>query len=166
MKLFFNILKPFVFLVIVAVGLFVSDRERALEFMFGPMDNSPINFASLTLTEKPNQFLVCPANFCSAEPMLEISDFPVSVAELRARWQAVIAQAPRVELIAQDEAEQQYDYMQRSDLMRFPDTITVKFISLGESRSTLAIYSRSHYGYSDLGANQARIEGWLSALDL
>lgn len=166
MKLFFNILKPFVFLVIVAVGLFVSDRERALEFMFGPMDNSPIDFATLTLTEKPNQFLVCPANFCSADPMVEIGDFPLSVAELQARWQAVIAEAPRVELIAKDEAEQQYDYVQRSDLMRFPDTITVKFISLGEGRSTLAIYSRSHYGYSDLGANQARIEGWLSALDL
>ena len=48
--------------------------------------------------------------------------------------------------------------------MEFPDTIQVDFLSLGENRSTLAIYSRSKYGYSDLGTNRARIERWLSRL--
>jgi len=58
----------------------------------------------------------------------------------------------------------QYDYIQRTALMRYPDSITVRFIALGSNRSTLGIYSRSHYGKSDLGVNEARIRAWLLAL--
>ncbi|MCB1632914.1 MAG: DUF1499 domain-containing protein [Pseudomonadales bacterium] len=35
---------------------------------------------------------------------------------------------------------------------------------LGEARSTLIIYSRSVYGYSDLGVNKARVNRWLAEL--
>jgi uncharacterized protein (DUF1499 family) len=58
----------------------------------------------------------------------------------------------------------QYDYIQRTELMRYPDSITVRFIPLADGQSTLAIYSRSHYGRSDFGVNQARIRAWLAAL--
>jgi uncharacterized protein (DUF1499 family) len=44
----------------------------------------------------------------------------------------------------------------------------VRFISVAtyhtESQSTLAIYSRSIYGKSDLGVNRERIETWLKIL--
>lgn len=161
-----KILKPIAVAVVFAGMFFAFDREGTLEMVFGPMDNSPIDFSSLTLSEKPNQYLVCPANLCAADPMLEIGDFPVSVAELRTRWEAVIAQAPRVELINANAANNQFDYVQRSSLMRYPDTITVKFLDLGDNRSSLAIYSRSHYGHSDLGVNEARITEWLAGLNL
>ena len=48
--------------------------------------------------------------------------------------------------------------------MRYPDSITVRFLPLEEGRSTLAIYSRSHYGRSDFGVNKERVDGWLASL--
>ncbi len=72
---------------------------------------------------------------------------------------------PRLQPGALDEQSMQYDYVQRSSLMRFPDSITVRFISLNNDSSTLAIYSRSQYGYSDFGVNEARIRAWLAALE-
>ena len=51
-------------------------------------------------------------------------------------------------------------YVQRSATMSFPDTINVRFIALSDSTSTLAIYSRSQLGHSDIGVNLARIRLW------
>jgi uncharacterized protein (DUF1499 family) len=90
--------------------------------------------------------------------------YNVPVAVLRNAWLGMILQQPRVERLAVSADELQYDFMQRSRLLRFPDTITVRFIPLDPVMSTLAIYSRSHYGYSDFGVNQHRIESWLAAL--
>jgi len=75
-----------------------------------------------------------------------------------------MATLPGVETDAAEDRVMQYDYIQRSALMQFPDSITVRFISLGKNQSTLAIYSRSHYGYSDFGVNEARIRKWLVGL--
>jgi len=161
MKKFF---KGLALISVVLAGLFAFDREASLEVVFGPMKNDPIDFATLTLSDKPNQYLLCPPDFCSAPPMGDSPEFALSAEDLKQRWDGVIAQAPRIELIRSDEAEMQYDYVQRSALMAYPDTITVKFISVGEGRSTLAIYSRSHYGYSDMGVNEARGLAWLAGL--
>ncbi len=90
--------------------------------------------------------------------------FGVSVEQLRERWREVVAVQPRVELLAEDEEGQQFDYVQRSARFRFPDIITVRFISVSPSQSTLAIYSRSIFGKSDLGVNRERIETWLKIL--
>jgi uncharacterized protein (DUF1499 family) len=49
-------------------------------------------------------------------------------------------------------------------MMNFPDTISVRFYALEENRSTLAVYSRSHYGYYDLGVNRRRVQSWLLEL--
>ncbi len=53
---------------------------------------------------------------------------------------------------------------QRSSGWLGSDTIVVQFLDRPDSQSTLAIYSRSQLGESDLGANKARIERWLSRL--
>jgi uncharacterized protein (DUF1499 family) len=55
-------------------------------------------------------------------------------------------------------------FVQRSETLRFPDTIVVRYLSLPEGGSTVAIYSRSQLGRADLGVNQARIERWLKKL--
>jgi uncharacterized protein (DUF1499 family) len=56
------------------------------------------------------------------------------------------------------------DYVERSRLMRVPDLVTMRFIPSGATRATLAIYSRSVYGYSDRGVNQRRVRAWLDRL--
>lgn len=55
-------------------------------------------------------------------------------------------------------------YVQRTPSLRMPDYISVKFIDLTGGRSTVAIYSRSRFGYGDLGVNKARIDAWLESL--
>lgn len=56
-------------------------------------------------------------------------------------------------------------YVQRTEKLKFPDYISVKFIDMGDGNSTIAVYSRSRYGYADMGVNQARVERWVKTLD-
>jgi len=146
------------------VSIVMLGRERLLATVFGPVDLSPVDFRTLTRPQRPNQYLVCPADFCAAATDAVSLIYGVPAAVLQGRWFAMLAQQPRVQQIAVSPDGQQYDFLQRSRLWRFPDTITVRFIPLSETQSTLAIYSRAHYGYSDLGVNRKRVETWLQAL--
>ena len=148
--------------VVAAVLLFTPLGERPLSALLSVGDFKAVDFADLELTEKPNQFLVCPPGMCNAVPHANSPMFDISVDQLRQRWREVVAARPRVELLAED--GQQFDYVQRSARFRFPDIVTVRFISVSPSQSTLAIYSRSVYGKSDFGVNRQRIEAWLEIL--
>ncbi len=90
--------------------------------------------------------------------------FAVSSPELQKAFAKVIASEPRVEQVASDDGGLTQRYVQRTKIMRFPDTIVVRFIDLGEGRSTIALYSRSQLGESDFGVNHARVERWLEKL--
>ena len=153
---------------LIAVTVAVVGRERLLVIVLGPVERGVVDFQTLTLGERPNQYLVCPAGYCAqpAHAVAPVYDVPASA--LAERWLDMVARQPRTERVGGDLAALQYDFVQRSWLFRFPDTITVRFIALGvyhdAAQSTLAIYSRSHYGYSDLGVNRSRIDDWLAAL--
>lgn len=56
-------------------------------------------------------------------------------------------------------------YVQHTETLKMPDYVTIKFIDLGDGRSTVALYSRSRYGYGDMGKNKERAERWIRALD-
>ena len=120
-----------------------------------------VDFAAFKLPDKTNQFLMCPTGFCAANPPAESPVFDVPAAQLRARWREFAANQPRTELLAEDADARQIDYVQRSARFRFPDIITVRFIPVSASRSTLVIYSRSIYGRSDFGVNRKRVDDWL-----
>ena len=92
--------------------------------------------------------------------------YDLSVEELRERWMTMIASQPRIETRKADEEAMQYEFIQRTKFMRFPDIITVRFIPLEQRRSTLAVYSRSRYGRRDFGVNKDRVLAWLEALAL
>jgi uncharacterized protein (DUF1499 family) len=139
-------------------------RERALTVVFGPIEIKSFDFANLLLDPRPNRFLVCPVDYCTVKPHMISPIFSVTADALRQRWMSVIAAQPRIETGAVDDPAMQYDYIQRSAVMLYPDSITVRFIPLENGRSTLAIYSRSHYGNSDFGVNENRIQVWLAAL--
>jgi uncharacterized protein (DUF1499 family) len=146
--------------IVAAVLLFTPFGERPLSALFSVGDVETVDFEDLGLTDKPNQFLMCPPGVCNRHADSPV--FDVSVDQLRERWRDVAAAQPGLELLAED--GQQFDYIQRSARLRFPDIISVRFISVSPSQSTLALYSRSVYGKSDFGVNRKRIEAWLLAI--
>ncbi|MBT3371740.1 MAG: DUF1499 domain-containing protein [Rhodospirillaceae bacterium] len=152
-------------IVLLALLVIVMGREKSLQVVFGAYEVKPVAFANLELTPKSNQFLVCPPGFCAATPHMLSPTFAGPADALQRRWMKMLAAQPRIEHGAADEAALQYDYIQRSGLMNFPDSITVRFIPLTPDSSSLAIYSRSHYGRSDFGVNESRIRAWLGALE-
>ncbi len=122
-------------------------------------------FATLALHDRPNQYLALPPGYESvARPHGESPVFDVPVAVLEARALRAIRGQPRITEVASDPARRQYAFVQRTKLMRFPDTVTVRFVDLGDGRSSLALYSRSRIGHSDFGANAARAASWFAAI--
>jgi uncharacterized protein (DUF1499 family) len=142
----------------------VYGRAGLLERAFGPIDRAPVDFSTLELKVSPNQYLVCPRELCVAQPHAPSPVFDASLEELRAAWFRVIERQPRVTLLSSDSNEDQYEYEALTPVIHFPDTVTVRLLPANEGRSTVAIYSRSHYGYGDLGVNRRRIQGWLEEL--
>jgi len=166
MKTFLRYLS-IVVLIVVIVGatlLFSPLGERPLTALFAVGDVETVDFAELKPRDDPNWFLVCPPGFCGASASADSPVLDIPIERLRARWREVVAAQPRVELLAEHQDGWQFDYVQRSAWFRFPDIITVRFISASPSQSTLAIYSRSIYGGSDFGVNRERIEAWLAIL--
>ena len=76
----------------------------------------------------------------------------------------ILATEPNVTRVAADDAALTERFVQRSAWLGFPDTIVVRYLEQPGERSTLAIYSRSQLGRSDLGANRERITRWLTKL--
>lgn len=75
-----------------------------------------------------------------------------------------VLRQPRTQRIAGTPETGWMTYVQQTELMRFPDYISVLFLDLGNGQSTVAIFSRSRYGRSDLGVNGQRVERWLEPL--
>jgi len=142
----------------------VQGRKEALALVFGPVKHEPVDFATLQLKDSPNQYLVCPEGYCAAEAHAVAPSFPVAVQELQDGWFDVVSKQPSTKVIARDESARQFDIETLTPLVGFPDTITVRFLETPDGGSTLAIYSRSFYGRSDLGANKKRIDSWLGQL--
>ena len=136
--------------------------------LFGCLDSySPdvtgrLSFENLVLSHRSNEYLVCPLELC----MLSVPDrvspaYSMSAEALRDTWLSIVGQSPRMETLYHKELE--FTHVQRSATFKFPDIISVRFVPVGD-RSTLAVYSRSVYGYFDFGVNRRRIDGWLSEI--
>ncbi len=125
-------------------------------------ESTILDFKGLKLGFRPNQYFVCPAGWNDEEAHNTAPVFPVPIDVLQEAWDAVINRQPRVEIREADPKSRYYELVQRTAFFRFPDTISAVLVSLGDQGSTLAIYSRSTYGYSDLGVNKARVEDWIA----
>lgn len=137
--------------------------ERFWSFAGRP-DLGPVSFEQLERRQSPNDALACPPDVCSATADIATAPYPVTAAQLRSAFADVIAAEARVTAVDADDAAMTDRYIQRTRWLGFPDTIVVQFFERPDGQSTLAIYSRSQLGESDLGANKARIERWLSRL--
>ena len=81
---------------VAAVVLLTPLGEGPLIALLPVGDVEAIDFATLKLTEKPNQYLLCPTGFCGDKAHGTSPAFDLSVIDLRARWDAVIAAQPRL----------------------------------------------------------------------
>lgn len=128
----------------------------------------PVDFAGLERKASPNQYLVAPDGLTPrAQPDAASPVFPVPPDRLRDAFLAVVAEASRTTLLDRSADGLHLTLVQRSALLRFPDYIDVSIQPApgGTSDgSTIALYSRSRFGYSDLGVNRKRVEDWMAAL--
>jgi len=110
-----------------------------------------------------NAFLACPPDYCAAiaapSPIFE-----VPVERLVRDWMTLMAGEPRVAIAADDSARRRLVVIQHTALLRFPDVVTVEFVTLSPDRSSLAIYSRARYGRGDFGTNRRRVLAWLGQI--
>ncbi len=153
-----------------AIIFMATSKEESMlaatyELVFGSPDQGAIEFETFTRGNAPNTALACPPGLCTrAKADFAPPVYPVSEDRLRALVTARILAEPDVIPVfrhASPGLPTQDRYVQRTPLMRFPDTINIRFIPLTETTSTLAIFSRSQIGYNDMGVNLARIRRWI-----
>ena len=124
-----------------------------------------MDFATLALTWKPNQFLVLPAGLAAkARAHLVSPSFGRPPDQVLDALKRVALAEPRTALLAEDRAKRRLALVQRSKTFRFPDYIDVEAVPLTGGQTALAIYSRARFGIRDFGVNRARVERWLAAL--
>lgn len=165
MRLVMMMLSALVALAALAVVTFLVLGPARVWSTFGPPDLGPVDFERLERRSSPNDALACPAGLCGGAAVDIVPPvFAVDARGLRAAMAKALAAEPKLERVADDPTAGTERFVQRSALLGFPDTIVVRYIDLPEGRSTLALYSRSQVGRSDLGANKARLERWLTRL--
>lgn len=123
----------------------------------------PVDLRTVERTGKWNDALACPAGVCRAAADIESPTIDLPAAALLERARQLLAREPRTELVAGDPDLHQLVFVQRSALFGFPDTVWVQAAETAAGPSVI-VYSRSTYGYWDLGVNRARVARWLDLL--
>ncbi|MDP4823997.1 MAG: DUF1499 domain-containing protein [Aestuariivirgaceae bacterium] len=142
---------------LLGLGLLFAAREQIWVLLAGPADQGAVDFANITRSGKPNDYLLCPPDLCANAD----AQAPVFAASGETLLKATLA------LVAENVIGEEgfaFRYVTRTPLMRFPDTVSIRILELGETQATLGIYSRSLIGHSDLGANRARVETLIARL--
>jgi hypothetical protein len=123
----------------------------------------PLDFATLRLPASPNACLAAPAG---AHPQAQVVTPPLPV-DAGTAWPVLRALGDGMERVArygEFPARRQAQWVARSALMNYPDIIVAEVVP-GPEGAGLFLYSRSLFGWSDMGVNRKRIEAWLAALD-
>ena len=129
------------------------------------MSNHRIDFETLKRPRSPNTFLLAPEGLCkNAKVDVLAPVYGVAAAKLRQEFLAIVIAQPRTAHALADEVALYDDFVVRSAFFGFPDLVALKFLDLKGKRSTLALYSRSVYGRSDLGVNRRRSMDWIARL--
>lgn len=123
----------------------------------------------------PNWALAAPEGAATrAAPTLRSPVWAAGPEAALAALDAAALAEPRTEILAPPEGAPgagdplRRDYRQRSAIVGYPDDISARAVDLsagGAPRASLILYSRSVYGYSDSGVNQARLRRWLAAVE-
>jgi uncharacterized protein (DUF1499 family) len=144
--------------VVVVAGAMIGVRradEVAAEWHADPL--------TAAKPETPNSYRVAPLA-ATATADAEAPVFAVPVSDLTAAFDAVALGDSRVQVLSGSAESGHVTYVQRSALFAFPDYVSVRFMDADSGGSTLAVFSRSRFGKSDLGVNKKRVVRWLDEL--
>lgn len=163
------IMTTFIALIAVAAILLfllkVYGLEKVWERTSGPADLGPVSFDTLKKTPKPNQALICPQDMCRDEDRDQVAPiYSLSAEDLKSALMKSLEAEDSLTRVDDKADPLQVRYVHYTPFMRYPDTISVQFIPLGEAKSTLALYARAQVGYSDMGNNLKRLNRWLDRL--
>ena len=132
--------------------------------------SDPINFANIHLPKSPNYYLVCPhssvipcfTHGAQVRVKTHSALLNTTISQLKTTCETVLSKQPRTKLL--QVIDYHFIFVQRSFIWKFPDYIDIELFSVDAAHTTLAIYSRSKYGYYDFNVNQKRAESWLKHL--
>lgn len=128
-----------------------------------------LDFQALERPASPNTALIAPPGYApKARPDAPAPEFARSPQDTFARL-VKLAEARRDWIqVAADPAAMRVRFVAVTRLLRFKDDIDVIVLQVvgKPDRSTLAAYSRSRLGYSDLGANIKRLRALCADLAL
>jgi uncharacterized protein (DUF1499 family) len=130
----------------------------------------PVDFAHLPLVPKPNQAIVAPSTMVieTAKPVAPPIPSPVfaqSAEQVRDTLLQVVAAEPHTEVLFKSDDGMKLTFLQITPLMRYPDFVSVELLQRDDGYSEIAMYSRSVYGYGDIGVNGKRVERWLAKVN-
>lgn len=124
-----------------------------------------VNFKTLKRPPKPNTCLVAPEAHClAATPDFAATEFDTAASALFGQIEDLIAAERRWGQVESDPGNYRLKFIATTGLMRFKDDVDIEVIPLDNGQSTVAIYSRSRVGYSDLGANRKRVSALIERL--
>jgi uncharacterized protein (DUF1499 family) len=126
-----------------------------------------LDFQALARPTSPNTYLLAPFGFADeASPDAESPVFDCTQAELFSQVEALVASRKDWRLKALDAQAGRISFIAVTRFFRFKDDVDIAVLPAGDDagRSTLAIYSASRVGYSDLGANAKRVGEILTSL--
>lgn len=150
-------------LVLALLAFYFLIGPRVLWRTVGPADQGPVVFATLRPPQIPNWYLVCPEGLCEAEPQMVSPVFECPAADLFERVTGVML-GRGGESVLLDPVTQKARFVERTPIMEFPDTVSVRAVPAGDGGSAIALYSRSLVGRNDFGANEERAKAILSEL--
>lgn len=120
----------------------------------------PMDMRAIVRPASPNTALAAPEAF-QPKPDIITHAYAMPPDALFAAIERVALAQERTYPQARFAAQRQAHFVVRSRLMNYPDLVTVAVMDDGG----LVIWSRSVYGHSDMGVNNARVVAWLAALE-
>ncbi|MBL6455103.1 DUF1499 domain-containing protein [Belnapia sp. T6] len=123
----------------------------------------PVDFTRLVLPPSPNTCLAAPPGG-HAQAHITVPPLPVDAATAWPVLRRLGEGLPRTYPLAEWPERRQAQWVARSALMNYPDVIAAELVP-GPGGAGLFLYSRSLFGWSDLGVNRRRVEAWLAAFE-
>ena len=141
----------------VALGVLMVAIAGAVYVRMAEVDPARwhVDPATVTPGARPNDHLV------AGEDAVFV---PLSPQEALRRVDAIARSEPRVRMIEGGVEAGHATWVQRSASIGFPDYISVRAQAV-EGGSRVSVYSRSRFGHSDFGVNEARVARWLARLE-